>query len=77
MYYNLCKITSANKITIIGETGTLPSPEAIAAEKVGWSSYMTWSKTFCLTEQFNTFEQLKKVYNSEFAVTKDELPVLY
>lgn len=77
MYYNLCEITSAKKITIIGETGTLPCPEAVVSEKVGWSSYMTWSKPFCLTEKFNTFEQLKKVYNSEYAVTKDTLPDLY
>ena len=77
MYYNLCEITSAKKITIIGETGTLPSPEAVVSEKVGWSSYMTWSKPFCLSEKFNTFEQLKKVYNSEYAVTKDTLPDLY
>lgn len=77
MYYNLCEITSEKKITIIGETGTLPSPEAVVSEKVGWSSYMTWSKPFCLSEKFNTFKQLKKVYNSEYAVTKDTLPDLY
>ena len=77
MYYNLMEITKTPKITIIGETGTLPSPKAIVSEKVGWSSYMTWSKPFCLTEEYNSDAELIAVYNSEYAVTKDTLPDLY
>lgn len=30
------QITSEPKITLIGETGTLPSAKAIAEERVGW-----------------------------------------
>ena len=77
MYYNLMEITKTPKITIIGETGTLPSPKAIVDENVGWSSYMTWSKPFCLTEEYNSDAELIAVYNSEYAVTKDKLPELY
>lgn len=77
MYYDLMKITNQNKITIIGETGTLPSAKAIAEERVGWASYMTWSQVFCLTEKFNTNDALKEMYSSPYSVTKDKLPVLY
>ena len=77
MYYDLMKITQQNKITIIGETGTLPSAKAIAEERVGWASYMTWSQVFCLTEKFNTNDALKDMYSSPYSVTKDKLPVLY
>lgn len=77
MYYDLMKITQQNKITIIGETGTLPSAKAIADERVGWASYMTWSQVFCLTEKFNTNDALKEMYSSPYSVTKDKLPVLY
>ena len=77
MYYDLMKITKQNKITIIGETGTLPSAKAIADERVGWASYMTWSQVFCLTEKFNTNDALKEMYSSPYSVTKDKLPVLY
>ena len=77
MYYDLIKITQQNKITIIGETGTLPSAKAIADERVGWASYMTWSQVFCLTEKFNTNDALKEMYSSPYSVTKDKLPVLY
>ncbi len=77
MYYDLMKITKQSKITIIGETGTLPSAKAIAEERVGWVSYMTWSQVFCLTEKFNTNDALKEMYSSPYSVTKDKLPVLY
>lgn len=76
-YEELIAITDTPKVALIGETGTLPCPDAIHAEKVGWASYMTWSHGFCLTEEFNTFDQLKKVYQSPHAVTKETLPVLY
>lgn len=77
MYRELLKITDSPKITIIGETGTLPDAKAIHDEKVGWASYMTWSKPFCLTEDFNSSEYLKKLYDSPYAVTKEALPKLY
>lgn len=77
MYRELLKITESSKIAIIGETGTLPDPQAVHDEKVGWASYMTWSKSFCLTEDFNTDDYLRRVYESPFAVTKGDLPKLY
>ncbi len=77
MYYNLLQITSQPKISLIGETGTIPSAEAVVGEHIGWASYMTWSHEFCMTEEYTTKEELRKMYNSPFAVTKDGLPVLY
>lgn len=76
-YTELIKITDSPKIVLIGETGTLPSPEAVVSEGAEWVSYMTWSKVFCLTEEFNTNEALCDVYNSPFSVTKEDLPKLY
>ena len=77
MYYNLMAVTAAPKITLIGETGTLPSAKAIVEEKIGWASYMTWSKEFCVTEEYTSKEALKEMYDSPFAVTKERLPILY
>lgn len=76
-YRELISITSVPKIAIIGEIGTLPDVDAIQAEGIGWASYMTWSKDFCLTEKFNSFDYLRQLYASPWAVTKDALPVLY
>lgn len=77
MYYELQKITEQPKIALIGEIGTLPDVDAIHDEKVGWAGFMTWSGVFCLTEVFNSYEYLKKLYSSPYAVTKDKLPELY
>lgn len=77
MYHGLQKITRQKKISLIGETGTLPDADAVHNEKIGWASFMTWSKEFCLTEEYNSFEYLKKLYSSPYAVTKDTLPELY
>lgn len=77
MYDELVKITNQPKIVLIGETGTLPDVEKIVEEKVGWASFMTWSKGFCTSEKFTTKEFLQKTYNSEYAVTLDKLPKLY
>jgi len=35
---------------------------------------MIWSKVFTLTEEFNTHEELKKVYDSPYSVTLADLP---
>ena len=76
-YRELLRITEAKKVALIGENGSLPSPDAIHAEQVGWASFMTWSRVFCLTEEFNTYDTLKDVYASPYAITKSRLPVLY
>ena len=77
MYNGLIKITEQPKIVLIGETGTIPSAKAIAEEKIGWASYMTWSREFCMSEDYTTKEVLKEMYDSPYSVTKDDLPELY
>ena len=77
LYHELTRITTEPKITLIGETGTIPSAEAIVKEKAGWASFMTWSKEFCLTEKYNTKEALKSLYDSAFSVKLEDLPKLY
>lgn len=77
MYHDLLRVTSEPKVVIIGETGTLPDADAIHNEKVGWATYMTWSKRFCLTEEVNSYTFLKKLYESPHVVTLERLPQLY
>lgn len=76
-YFELLKITKQPKIVLIGETGTLPDADAVHNEKVGWASFMTWSRRFCLTEEVNSYAYLKKLYESPYAVTLEDLPGLY
>ncbi|WP_295128523.1 hypothetical protein [Ruminococcus sp.] len=51
--------------------------DSIADKKLGWASFMTWSKIFCLDEHFTSFDYLKKTYQSPNAVTLEDLPKLY
>ena len=76
-YSKLIKITEQPKITVIGEIGSLPDLNEIHGLGLGWASYMTWSGMFCLTEETTSFEYLKKLYESPYAVTKETLPELY
>ena len=73
----LRNITRQEKIALIGEIGTIPSAEALAAEQSGWVSYMTWCGAFCTSEEFTTNEALRAMYNHPWAITKDKLPELY
>lgn len=76
-YNELLRITEQPKIALIGEIGTLPDVDAIHTGKIGWVSFMTWSGVFCLSEEFNSYEYMKKLYDSPYVVTKDRLPELY
>ncbi|SDA13772.1 mannan endo-1,4-beta-mannosidase [Ruminococcus sp. YE71] len=77
MYHELVKVTDAKKPVIIGETGTLPDVAAVCRENIGWASYMTWSKEFCLSEEYTDSDTLRRVYSDPHAVTLDKLPELY
>lgn len=76
-YEGLIKITDAKKGTAIAETGIIPDADSLMASETPWLWYMTWSGVFTLTEEFNEFEALKRLYNHEYAVTLDKLPKLY
>lgn len=76
-YNKLVKITEQPKITIIGEIGSLPDANAAHDKGIGWASFMAWSKVFCLTEEFNSFDYLKEIYESPYSITKETLPKLY
>lgn len=76
-YLELSELTSEEKITAIAETGVLPDIEELIKQNVKWTYYMTWSHEFCLSEKYSTYDQLRKVYNSEYSITLEDLPELY
>ncbi|MGN0141835.1 MAG: glycosyl hydrolase [Roseburia sp.] len=76
-YRELARITPAPKGTAVAETGILPDPDALAASGTPWLWYMTWSGGFALTEDFNGYDALCKLYHHAYAVTLEQLPQLY
>lgn len=76
-YEELISITPSSKLVALGEIGTLPNIGELSKSRVPWCWYMTWSNTFCIGEEWNTNEELYKLYSSDYAITLDKLPDLY
>ena len=68
-YCNLIKATSRNKVAALAEVGYMPDIHLLEQSHTPWAYYMTWSKEFCIGEQYNTTEQLKAMYSSSYAIT--------
>ena len=68
-YEQLVQATSRNKTAALGEVGYLPDIELLAQSHTPWAYFMTWSKEFCIGEQYNTTERLKSMYDSSYAVS--------
>jgi len=68
-YEELVNATTKNKVAALAEIGYLPDMDMMAETKVPFAYFMTWSKEFCIGEQYNTEEAMRAVYNSTYVVT--------
>ena len=76
---------SSNKMVVLSENGTMIDPELSMRDRAMWGFFCTWSGEFVMqdgirkkySEQYTEIEMLKKVYGSEYVITRDELPDLY
>lgn len=68
-YEELISVTTVQKPTALAEIGILPNINMLEMSRVPWCYYMTWSKGFVMTEDFNTHEALSDIYHSDYAVT--------
>ncbi len=68
-YEKLIRTTSVNKVAALAEVRYMPDIEILSRSRVPWAYYMTWSKEFCIGEQYNSINSLKAMYDSEYAVT--------
>ncbi len=67
----------AKKPACLHENGPIPDPEKMKADGAKWLWFMTWHTSFIDSNQFNTADYIKKVYNSDYMLTLDELPDIY
>ena len=67
-YEKLVAATSHDKVAALAEVGYLPDVDLLQKSRIPWAYYMTWSKEFCIGEKYNSVENLKKMYDSEYAV---------
>ena len=68
-YEELINNTTKNKVAALGEVGILPDMEKWEKSRVPWAYFMTWSKEFCMTEEYNTKDELKRCYASSSLIT--------
>lgn len=67
-YLNLIAATSQNKVAALAEIGYLPDIQLLEQSHTPWAYYMTWSKEFCIGEEYNSVKHLKEVYQSKYAI---------
>ncbi len=68
-YEQLIANTTKNKVAALAEIGYLPDVDLLAKSRIPWAYFMTWSKEFCIGEQYNSKENMKKAYNNSYAIT--------
>ena len=51
-YEQLIKATSLHKTAALAEVGYMPDIELLEKSHIPWAYYMTWSKEFCIGEQY-------------------------
>ena len=68
-YKKLIEATTRNKVAALAEVGYIPNIEMLEQSHTPWAYYMTWSKEFCIGEQYNKVDQLRSMYHSSYAIT--------
>lgn len=73
----ICKNT---KPVVLHECGKIPADTQFKVVKWGW--FLTWHTNYLTDSNYdgktgNTTESLNKIYNSDWAITLDELPQIY
>ena len=76
-YEELKELSKLEKGTALAETGIIPDADELQKTQTPWLWYMTWSFDFTLTEKYNSYEALIRLYRHPYAITLDQLPNLY
>lgn len=67
-YEQMVQATSSRKVAALAEVGYLPDVQMLQQSHVPWAYYMTWSKEFCIGEQYNSVKHLQEMYHSSYAI---------
>lgn len=83
-YLEVLEYTDARKMIILSENGCMFDPDLAIRDGAMWGSFCTWGgefisgsdSLFVFSEQYTEEYMLKKVYEHEHVITRDELPDL-
>lgn len=68
-YKALRKETTNTKVAALAELGYIPDIHILEKSQIPWAYYMTWSKEFCIGDQYNSAENVKAMYDSTYSIT--------
>lgn len=68
-YDELVNATTKNRVAALAEIGYLPDVDMMSKSKVPFAYFMTWSKEFCIGEQYNSTDSLENVYKCDYVLT--------
>ena len=71
-FYSMVAQTKGQKMVVMSENDTIPSLENLLKDKAAWLYFCPWYNRW-LTG-LNDPAELKKIYNSDYCITLDELP---
>ena len=78
---NITGWTGGKKLVTMSECATMPDPELIVRDNAYWLWFAVWNWDYIvvggttqLSEAYTTIDMMKKVYDSEVIITRDELP---
>ena len=71
-FYSMIAQTTGQKMVVMSENDTIPSLDNLTADKAAWLYFCPWYQRY-LTE-LNDHDELKKLYQSDYCITLDELP---
>ncbi|CAM3555252.1 glycosyl hydrolase [Paenibacillus lupini] len=73
-YDSLVNLVQDKKLVALPENGPIPDPEQLQAYSAHWLYFSTWTGDFIRNGQYNSLDHIQKVFNSEYVITRDELP---
>ncbi len=68
-YEQLIGATSPNKVAALAEVGYMPDISLLEQSHIPWAYFMTWSKEFCIGEQYNSKDSFQAMYASTYSLT--------
>ncbi len=67
-YEELIRNTTDKKVAALTEVGYLPDVDILKKSHIPWAYYMTWSKEFIIGQKYNSTDNLKKMYESDYSI---------
>ncbi|GKT66916.1 mannan endo-1,4-beta-mannosidase [Colletotrichum tofieldiae] len=72
-YNDLITLGQDKKLIAATEVGSAPFPDLLQAYEAHWLYFCVWGDTFINNAEWNSIQDLKKIYESEYVLTLDEI----